>query len=106
MFIYILTESGASGPCKIGYALDVKKRLLGLTTGNYRQLIIRYSEKCTPGPEDDGRDYFRATAIEKAIHDRLDDYRIRGEWFAINWQDAIAIVSACIAENPEHQHAN
>ena len=56
------------GFVKIGYSKDVRKRLKQIQTGCPFELdiIARF-----PG----------TVAIEKSLHDKYDEYRLRGEWF-------------------------
>lgn len=57
------------GPIKIGKALDIKRRLKSLQTDHYSELRVIASIP-------DG-----GVALEKTLHDRFKEYRIRGEWF-------------------------
>lgn len=54
--------------CKIGFAQDVQKRLAQLQTGCPWELYIHKSK---PGN----------MALERAIHEEVKAYKIRGEWF-------------------------
>jgi hypothetical protein len=66
-YVYFI-QGETGGPVKIGYSDDVSKRLKGLQTGHPDNLIILFAY---PGSQND----------EKAIHERLNNHRLRGEWF-------------------------
>jgi len=67
---FILGED--TGRCKIGHARDVERRLRGFQTGSSEELTI-YGVIPAVNP----------FAMEKAIHKRFAELRIRGEWFTI-----------------------
>lgn len=65
---FIQAEKG--GPIKIGVSIDPKKRLAMIQTGNPDKLrIILLVNNINK-------------LIEKFIHQELDRFRIRGEWFS------------------------
>lgn len=53
---------------KIGWAVDVKRRLSQLQTGHPYELLVAYS---APGTQAD----------ERALHERFSELRLHGEWF-------------------------
>lgn len=59
---------GNDGPIKIGIAADVSKRLRKLQGGSPIELSILAI--CAGGP-----------AIEKSLHQRFSQFRMKGEWF-------------------------
>jgi hypothetical protein len=71
------------GPLKIGYAADPRSRLSNLQVGQAVELMIHYEEETEAS---------RAKVIEKLIHRQLGHKRIRGEWFDVSVDDAIAEV--------------
>jgi hypothetical protein len=80
--IYVIAAS-PDGPSKIGVANNTKKRLAQLQTGSDKLLTI-FNEEIV-----------RAThtlALERLIHTQLGHKRLKGEWFDINVEDAIAEV--------------
>lgn len=79
--IYVIGPVG--GPFKIGYAGDPRARLSNLQVGQAVDLIIHYEEKTETS---------RAKVIEKLIHRQLGHKRIRGEWFNVTLDEAIAEV--------------
>ena len=76
------------GPCKLGYGRDPTKRLRNMQVGNHLELKI-YSSWIS----------YRLTArqLESAVHSRLANRHLRGEWFKI----APAEVACVIAELPD-----
>lgn len=66
-FVYVIQPEGDS-PIKIGRAVDVRKRLAGLQTGNPRRLQLLY---VVPGDNE----------LEWQLHYRLRPSRLTGEWF-------------------------
>lgn len=64
-------QAGESGPIKIGYARNVKRRLSSLQTAHPERLRL-----VAEGPGSKGH--------ERAFHEGLKNFRISGEWFAPN----------------------
>lgn len=60
---------------KIGESINPQERLKQLQTGNKRLLIIYQTVFCGTKAE--------AQQLEATIHERLNDKRLRGEWFRI-----------------------
>jgi hypothetical protein len=80
--IYVIAAS-PDGPSKIGVANNTKKRLAQLQTGSDKVLTI-FNEEVV-----------RAThtlALERLIHTQLGHKRLKGEWFDIDVESAIAEV--------------
>ena len=69
-FVYYIQEEGTKR-VKIGWAWDVKDRLQTLQCGNSKDLLILKTIK-TKKPWE----------LEKQLHDRFSQFRIRGEWFS------------------------
>lgn len=64
-------QSEETGHIKIGRSVNPKRRLRSLQTGNQRKLrLIAYFE---------GMGW-----REASIHDRLHDWRVKGEWFHVD----------------------
>jgi len=61
---------------KIGQSINVKKRFLGIRTGNPNVKIICFGRGKT----------------EKNLHEEYDIYRIRGEWFDFTPEQVIKII--------------
>ena len=66
-YVYFI-QGSSGGPIKIGYAKDVKNRLIGLQTGHPDTLIVL---GCMVGSQEDEQD----------LHEKFASYRVRGEWF-------------------------
>lgn len=67
-FVYFI-QAGADGPIKIGVADDPEKRLNELQIGNHAELFLRARR---PG----------GLELERELHARFWNTRVRGEWFA------------------------
>lgn len=67
-FVYVV-QAEDDPPIKVGRAIDVRKRLAGLQTGNPRPLKLL---QVIPG----------AAELEWQLHYRLRESRLTGEWFA------------------------
>lgn len=80
--LYIIEACGFS-VVKIGRTNDIDKRLGALQCGHFAQLAIVALS--------------RRAGAEKAVHRRMKDFRIRGEWFDFR-ADAKACLRAAIEE--------
>lgn len=78
MNLYVISNINKN-PVKIGFAKDVKKRLRELQTGSSEQLYVYYSEEYKNDIK----------KLEKLVHKNISRYRIKGEWFSIDVDDAI-----------------
>lgn len=65
-FVYFI--QAASGPIKIGRAADARVRCAELQTGSHEELVLLATLK-------GGR------VVERELHRRFAEHRIRGEWF-------------------------
>lgn len=75
---------GAPGyPTKIGIAIDPDSRLRTIQTGCPERLKLYLFHRCPPG---------LARVVEQECHLRLADCRKSGEWFAVEWRDAVQMV--------------
>ena len=74
MFVYFIQARNSKGPIKIGVAKDVERRLDSLQTANYQKLKIITVILC--------KSEANAYEMEKKLHHRFREYRIRGEWFS------------------------
>jgi hypothetical protein len=66
-FVYVVQAEGDK-PIKVGRAVDVRKRIAGLQTGNPRPLRLLH---VLPG----------GAELEWQLHHRLRGFRLVGEWF-------------------------
>jgi hypothetical protein len=86
-FLYVVKPKFKDGPFKIGIASDLKKRLEALQTSHYEDLeVLMVIEMSNP------------RELEKALHKRFREYRIRGEWFAANrelYEALLALPGIC-----------
>lgn len=78
VFIYVIGTEANPDICKIGLALDPKKRLAQLQTGSHSKLSIAASFEC------DSREIARHR--EKQAHKLFEGYRASGEWFGVSPQ--------------------
>lgn len=74
-WVYFI-RSGETGPIKIGWAVDPRRRLRTLACGSPCELILLGALLCE-----------QAEAEEYSLHARLRAYRVRGEWF-----EAVAVL--------------
>lgn len=98
MFLYIITAIGTDRPCKVGTSFNPEKRAKTLMTGSPVDLAVYFSEPCVLADSDFGGDGLgycsphqtiinRARQVEKAIHRKFADRRIRGEWLDVPASD-------------------
>ena len=83
-FVYVITNPAWPHHCKIGRAFDPESRLRGYQTGCPRRSYrLRYAL------------YFRdCHTAEAALHARLIDHQLEGEWFAIAPDEAQEAIEA------------
>lgn len=79
--VYVVTVG--HGACKIGWTGDIRERLRKIRTHAPLPPVLRH---CCVVPT------ASASAVERAAHAALADYRINGEWFAVRIDDAVAAV--------------
>lgn len=84
--VYVIANQ--DGAVKIGIAADVRKRLSGLQTATPYPLKLRLFVGDLQG---------RARQIEKECHRRLDQHRVSGEWFKVEWREAVDVVRRVVA---------
>lgn len=81
-FLYIISASEA-GPVKLGFSNDPSKRVKQLQTGSAQPLTLYHAEEVEDA---------RVKIAEKALHRLLGHCRLKGEWFTMSVEDAIAEV--------------
>lgn len=74
------------GYFKIGVASDIASRLAQLSTGNPFPLTVQCVYK-----------FENADPVERALHQRYKDNRVRGEWFELSYEDQQNIHRVCLA---------
>jgi hypothetical protein len=79
--------SDGHGNMKFGVAKDIPNRIKTLQTGNAHplQLLFEVQCFCTVACEAS----WAAHQVETDIHKRLQDQRMTGEWFAVDYEDAL-----------------
>jgi len=84
--VYFIQE-GEDGPVKIGWAINPKRRLAAMQTGNARplRLLGAISTKRRP--------------LEREVHKRFSADRLAGEWFAVS--DALVSYIDAHSDCPE-----
>lgn len=88
--IKVNEKNNKNSPCKIGLTLGIKpnapeSRLESLQTSHYNELKLVYKSP----PLDD------VFYVEKMLHRKYKNKRIRGEWFNINQNDINDIMKEC-----------
>lgn len=71
-YVYFI-RVGTDGPIKIGYAYNIAKRLSTLQHGNPEELVCVGDIHC--------KNKKAAIAQEQSLHQQLQEFRLRGEWF-------------------------
>jgi hypothetical protein len=87
--VYVITAA-TSDLCKIGYAQDVRKRMLGIQGSCPFPVHLRHFVYVV-GP-------LIAKRVEGEVHDCLEKERQHGEWFDISPAYAAAMIHAVIKE--------
>ena len=72
-YLYVVKPKYKDGPLKIGIAGDLQKRLDTLQTAHYEDLEVVMTVLIDAPKQ-----------LERQLHKRFREYRIRGEWFAAN----------------------
>ena len=70
--VYVMS-GGNSAPCKIGHTLNLKLRIKSMQTYQPTKVRVHYRKKCSS--------VYRAKRLELLVHQKLEDYRLMGEWF-------------------------
>lgn len=88
-WLYCMTEEGAEtrGPCKVGVATDLNKRLSALQGGNYRRLSIMWAVRMCD----------RAIALEAESHCLM---RLRPSIYHVN-DDRVRLPSEWVDAAPQ-----
>lgn len=79
-YVYIIKPVACDGPCKVGISEDPHKRVLFLATGSPVPLHVAETYWFDTRLE--------AAAMEKEFHASYSDWRLHGEWFDIDFEDA------------------
>lgn len=87
--VYVISAEN-SHLCKIGYAQDVRKRMLTIQGSCPASVMLRHLIYVV-GP-------LIAKRVEAEVHDCLDAQRKHGEWFDIAPEEAAAMIFAVIKE--------
>lgn len=90
-WVYLIGVPGQS-IAKIGYATDVKARLVGLQTSHPHRLAVLWKARAT-------RDF------ESVMHGHFAALRMEGEWFDFRGQDPAAVVRAAFGEGDDEEPA-
>ena len=79
--------SDGHGNMKIGVAKDIQSRMKALQVGNAHPLQLLFEIECLSfSPRDAASCAYR---IEHWLHAWLDSTRMTGEWFAVDYDDAL-----------------
>jgi hypothetical protein len=90
-FVYVIAAQ--DGPVKIGFSAHPEKRLKELQTGHAEPLFLHHTE---PVAAD------KAYLIEQLIHADNRHRRLRGEWFRLNVEDAVAEIQFAVIRYSEN----
>jgi DNA-directed RNA polymerase subunit RPC12/RpoP len=86
--LYIIApKDNKDHPYKIGITSgsDVSKRLTAIQTSHWLDMMVYYKSELI----------YKVELVEKMIHDKYKDKRVRGEWFNIDHKDMKNIMSEC-----------
>lgn len=86
--IYVIAEA-TEGPCKIGVAVDVRRRLAALQGGNPRKLSVAHTHPSLPDIAPDA-------VIERLAHGILYKKKLESEWFGVTVGEAIAAIAQAV----------
>lgn len=77
--IYIIGAKGGKSPYKIGFSknTDVRKRLCSIQVSNWIEMCVIYQSPIMSN----------VTQLERRIHSRYANKRIRNEWFSLTKKD-------------------
>jgi hypothetical protein len=81
-FLYVIAAT-AAGPVKLGLSMNPEKRVRQLQTGSALPLSIFHTEEVEDG---------RVKIAERALHQLLGHKRMKGEWFDMSVEQAVAEV--------------
>lgn len=81
---------------KIGVATKPKNRLKELQVANPETLKIHHHHRVYNKE--------RALRLETELHKALHAFHIRGEWFAVRWEEAVAILNRGIESRKRRHH--
>lgn len=87
--VYVIHESLNLMACKIGVTTDIAARFSAMQVCTWRELTLAYSVRLETVDD--------AMKIESVAHAEFMDKRLRGEWFEITPEDAIAAIKRLIA---------
>jgi hypothetical protein len=79
--------SDGHGNMKFGVAKDIQKRMRMLQTGNAHPLQLLFEVQCFCHIALEAA--WGAHQVETDIHKRLKERRMTGEWFAVDYEDAL-----------------
>jgi Meiotically up-regulated gene 113 len=82
-FLYVIAAR-KEGPVKLGLSQDPQRRVRQLQTGSAEQLVIHHVEEVSDA---------RVKLAESALHRMLGHRRMKGEWFNMTVEEAIADVT-------------
>lgn len=112
MQIYIATQDGCDSPCKIGHSFNPVARARSLSTGSPIRVVIRATTPCAAyepnwGSSSPHREIeWAARQAEAEAHRRLAIFRVRGEWFDIDWRSALVVVQEAVNDRLKELLAN
>lgn len=83
-YLYVVANEGRT---KIGITRSLKARVSALQTGIPTEVTLHASYSLPLN---------MARSIERAVHERLAEHRLKGEWFSITPAEAIEILEALV----------
>jgi hypothetical protein len=77
--LYIIQSE--EGPVKIGISINPDHRIASIETGSGRYIVRQFVSPAIPAYDE----------LEKEMHRHYQDKRLRGEWFSIDYQEAVRL---------------
>lgn len=85
-FLYLIGSEGITPSCKIGIAKNPQQRLKTLQCGNPNLLWVSRAWEYQSRAD--------AEDIERVMHESFSGYKMQGEWFSIDCDDAVIAMNS------------
>lgn len=89
--VYVVSEEGSDGPCKVGYSKSIRVRVSAMQSSNWRKLRVDAVFQTGTLQE--------SIAVETSIHSALAHKHIRGEWFGATPAEISAIIAETLRKD-------
>lgn len=96
--VYVISDG--HGNMKFGVAKDIHARMKTLQIGNAHPLQLLFEVQCSSPHKNEAA--WGCYRIESVTHQSLVGKRMTGEWFAVDYHDAMAELSFAVVVAEEH----